>query len=457
MKIKLSQSILRKILIGTIVFNSILLVTYVFLLISATLIENYTIFLLSIPAYIFSKSWLLILGLFGFEVCLIVYYWYKSKNRTSLESNSDNEQSIDILFDEELIQEEPIEQFNDIIDVESSSLEEITEYSNLSSEIEIPQYDNQIIETNEENSILIKAEEEFDQLWKEAIDHVKKANNKKKAGESVDIIENDSKIKIEKESKKIKNSLRKFDLQNSSRAVISKSKIKQKKNLGNYSVIKNEHKEFYNELAINNWIYKNSLDRERVGLYKIALDETRFRENDILYLIENGIIFKIIIPFPSDPFIVYSIYESEDKKIICNYLAKFCKQNNLKFNQKSIAFVNYSELGLERKNWRFDFYINNSIVGLIWVSNFLIEDTLGNNFSIAYNNKKSLKALLAASQIHLSDKKLIGMIIIDYNFNARIVKSYIDQLGYGQLQILAIGEKNFENKLLKLSKTQISV
>lgn len=262
---------------------------------------------------------------------------------------------------------------------------------------------------------------------------------------------------MEKESYELDNSLSNFDLKSTSRAIIPKSKIKRKKNLGNYSIIKNEHKEFYNELAINNWIYKNSSDRERVGLYKIALDETRFREKDITYLIENNIIHKIIIPFPTNPFIVYSIYENEDKKIVSNYLAKFCKQNNLKFNQKSMAFVNYSELGLERKNWRFDFYINNSIVGLIWVSDFLIEDDKAHHYSIAFNNKKLLKALLAASQISLSDRKLSALIIIDYNFNAQEIKRYIKQLSYGQAQILAIGEKNFEKKLLKLSEAQISV
>lgn len=183
MKIKFSRSVLRKILIGTTIFNCILLVTYVFLLISATFIENYTIFMLSIPAYVFSKSWLLILGLFGFEVCLIIYYWYKSKNDTTLENKSDNEQAIDILFNEELIQEEePKEQLIEINNVESIKPEEIIEYSNLNSEINVSQFDEESLEINENDPILIHAEEEFDHLWKEAIDHVKNANTKKKLG-----------------------------------------------------------------------------------------------------------------------------------------------------------------------------------------------------------------------------------------------------------------------------------
>jgi hypothetical protein len=424
--------------------------------------------MLSIPAFIFSRSWLLIAGLFGFEIFLIIYYVFKSKNKVSLEESTEDKQAIDMLFDEEIIEDESlIEQINDFeIDKSFESHEEI-EQINLNTEITAPNSEETYIEeVDVKDPVLLHAEQEFDQLWKEAINHVKNANSKKKAGESVDLNDEEQEIELDVQTKNDstrddsveKNvSPLKFDIKSTSRAIIPKSKIKHKKNLGNYSMIKNEHREFYNELAINNWIYLNSKDRERVGLYKIALDETRFREKDIMYLVENGIIHKFTIPFPTDSFSVYSIYESEDKKIISNYLAKLCKQNNLKFNQKSIAFVNYAELGLERKNWRFDFYINNSIVGLIWISNFLIEDEQSSNYSIAFNNKKILKALLAASQISFPDRKLSALIIIDYNHNAREIKRYLRQVGYGQVQILAIGEKNFEKKLLKASKTEISV
>ena len=46
-----------------------------------------------------------------------------------------------------------------------------------------------------------------------------------------------------------------------SRAIIAKSKLKRKKNVGNVSLIKEKHREFYNEIALNNWIYQRNSDR----------------------------------------------------------------------------------------------------------------------------------------------------------------------------------------------------
>ena len=86
MKLKISNNLLRKIIIGTTIFNCLLLVAYVCLLISATLFENYVIFIISIPAYIISDSWLLIIGLFGFESLLLLYYWIRNKNEVIKET-----------------------------------------------------------------------------------------------------------------------------------------------------------------------------------------------------------------------------------------------------------------------------------------------------------------------------------------------------------------------------------
>ncbi|NHJ49405.1 MAG: hypothetical protein FK733_16565 [Asgard group archaeon] len=469
MKIKLSRKLLRKILIGTTIFNSLLLVTYVFLLISTYFLENYTVFLLSIPAYVLSNSWMLIVGLFGFEVLLIVYYWFKTKSEVATDKTPVDEKVVESIFDEEILTiddtEDPIDSTNEELEEPIAIIEPV-----INNEEVIEADANESIfdvfedEKEARDPLLIKAEQEFDLLWKEAIEHVRLASTKKKTGASPSIETQEIQPKVvEKKDLTSQNqetdssvSPLNFDTHSTSRAVIPKSKIKPKKNSNNYSVIKDMHRDFYNELAINNWIYKNGSDRERIGLYKIALEETRFREKDIEYLLDAGIIHKLVIPFHSGPFIIYSIYEAEDKKIISNYLAKFCKQNSLAYNQKSIAFVNYAELGLERKNWRFDFFINNSIVGVIWISNFLIDESQSSNYTLAYKHKKILKALLATSQINFTGNSLAAMIITDYHYNAREIKRYINSMGFGEAQILSIGEKNFEKKLLSASRTEIS-
>jgi len=466
-------------LIGMTIFNVLLLVTYVFLLISATVFENYTIFILSIPAYLFSESWLLIIGLFGFEGCLIFYYWSKVKKS----NNQPNSMAIEVdeAMEFDFLMEDNESIHNENVVVESKQTSELYVHppSNIFSGEE---EEEEKIVTNEKANRRIpevlevsQTEIEFEKLWEEAIDHVKNALDKKKTGDSADIEGKEEKTKKEEkvdqpqEQKKSpildypitdfpkKNLLQtEEDTSSLSRAIMPKSKMKTKVKVTNPSIIKEHHREFYNELALNNWIYHNSTDRDRVDLYKLALNETKFREKDIGYLIDANIIYKLLIPFPSGPFVVYSIYETEDRKIIYNYLAKFCKQNNLSMNQKSIAFVNYSDLGLDRKNWRFDFYINDAIVGLLWISNYIIEDEETKTYSLAYDQKKELKALLATSQINLKNDNLTALIIIDYKINEEIIQRYIENQGFGKAKILAIGEKNFEKKLLAELRTQIS-
>ncbi|MGC9780487.1 MAG: hypothetical protein HZR80_14670 [Candidatus Heimdallarchaeota archaeon] len=459
MKIKLSSGTLKKILIGTTVINYILLVTYVFLLISASIGGNYTIFLLSVPAYILSNSWLLIVGFFGFEACLLFYYWMKTRNETQQEDLEGLTNTV--ITESELLDEDfDIFQDTDILENQANTVineQNIPNSDAINVENEMPNLrENPIEETNEilieENFEVIQAEKDFDRLWEEAIDHVKSAVDKKKAGEPVSITPEETtrqEISFQSQNEhitKFTDNIEKQENRIHSRAIISKWKVKHKKSIANPSIIKDQHREFYNEIALNNWIFQKSSDRDRVGLFKTALDETRFREKDFKYLIEVGIIHKLLIPFPTGSFVVYAIQEKEDKKIIRNYIAKWCKKNNFNLTQKSIAFVNYSDLGLDRKNWRFDFQINN-IIGLIWISDFLIRDDHTGTLSLAYHNKKELKALLAASQINFSNKELTAMIVTDYGYNIEEIERYIENIGFGQATILAVGDKRFEKQL----------
>ncbi|NHJ87366.1 MAG: hypothetical protein FK734_18015 [Asgard group archaeon] len=456
MKINMSLHTLRKILIGSTIVNYLILVTYIFLIVSATVYENYTIFLMSIPAYIISNSWLFIIGFLGIQGLVVVYYLYKRKKEAGvkIESSALEDNSTIELLDENLFIEEIFEGNNSNELLEEVNNREINDIS-------LEDFDEEDLEEDLELSEpeldieLLEAEKEFDLLWEEAIRHVDNAN-KKKAGESVSIERAketfDSNVQFVADTRLTDFATPKTEKvpaeKRISKAVIEERNKENK--VANPSIIKEIHREFYNEIALNNWIYEDRRDRDRVGLFKPALNETKYREKDISYLIENSILHKIEVPFHSGSFCVYSIYENEDKKIVKNYLAKISKQNNYSLIQKSIAFANYADLGLERKNWRFDFQIGNGIIGAIWISNFLIEDKQTGNFSIAYQNKKELKALLAASQIKFSKADIVALIITDYDFNKQIIKNYITSIGFGNASILTIGEENFENQFLTL-------
>lgn len=471
MKFQLSKSTLKKLLTGTTVINYVILVTYIFLLISASSFSNYFVFLLSLPAYVVSKSWLLILGLFGFEILLITYYWYKnSRKNTSIENDTIVELND---FTDEIIFEETgsSELYNNEVelDVEEEQAIDVDDLLSLESEeqttptLNIPAQRASTAETTQ-------LEKEFDKLWEDAIEHVRSANSndKKKAPESTPTISFDMTLneslaqvtpappkKKEKKAAKQKKQVKTRNLKHLSQSLSPKKAVNNTKK--NHSIIQDAHREFYNEVALNNWIYAKKSDRERIGKFKLALDETRFREKDIAYLFDAGVLFKLLIPHPNGSFCIFSIYEGEDKKIINHYLVDFCKKHKIAFSQKTISIVNYRELGLDKRIWRLDFQIRNEILGLIWISNFLISDDQTKSYSLSFQKKKELKALLAASQLQLSDRETFPLIITVFNEDIDTINDYIHSLGYGKVYVLALGEENFEKEFLKITQKPISV
>ncbi len=462
MKFQLSKGILKKLLAGTTIINYLVLVTYVFLLISASSFSSHFVFLLSIPAYVLSKSWLLIIGLFGFEILLITYYWYKNKLNLSSENNSIveiDEFTREVVFDE-----------TGNIGIESNNAElEIEEKQEIDFDVRSPPEEETVpyinTSTQRENNIeTTQLEMEFDKLWEDAIEHVRSANSndKKKAQESTPLVSYDMTLnesltqatpkthKKKRVKKKERTKARNF--KHLSQSLTPKIAVNNTKK--NYSIIRDEHREFYNEVALNNWIYAKKTDRERIGKYKIALDETHFREKDITYLFDAGVLLKLLVPHPQGAFCIYSIYEGEDKKIIKHYLADFCKNHKITFSQKTISIVNYQELGLDKRIWRLDFQLRNDILGLIWTSNFLVCDDQTKTYSLSFQKKKEIKALLAASQLQFTDRETIPLIITTFNEDTDTINNYIHTLGYGKAYVLAIGEENFEEEFLRLTQNE---
>lgn len=455
MKFNLSKSMLKKILMGTTILNYILLITYVFLLITAFVYENYAFFIISIPAYILSNSWLFLLGFFGFEIFLITYYWYKDKQSKNTENSISTNTNIHNSFQEEISEDI----FDDILDFDQQNEIGLDEHENiqLEEELEYPEFNN--FDSAENDLATIEAEQDFNILWEEAIKHIELAtsNDKKKVGELVKTEEKNS-IQVElplpveeiKHKNKTSNPKNNFSLQKN----LKKETIKDSAN--SYSLIKEPHRELYNQIAINNWIYEKKSDREVVGLYKLSLNETPFREKDISYLVEAGVINKMLIPLPMRSFYIYSIYENEAKKIVKYYLTNLCKNYNFPFTQKTISIVNYQDLGLDKKIWRLDFQIGREIIGLILIYDFLIFDEMTDTYSLSFDTKKELKALLATSQLHEQNKEMAALIVTDSNESKKLIEEYLLSTGYGQAQILAIGETKFDEEFLTLVKNNIS-
>ena len=299
MKLRISESKLRKAVIGTTVFNGLLLVTYIFHLITLMVNETYTLFILSLPSYLLSRSWLLLIGLFGLESLLLVYYWFKSKNAPSTRETQ-AEATLPETFDIDELLEEDNEQLDLVENEALTSRETITDSNNPEpdyrpieqeplqdepSQEPLEVYQSALDEMDTDDPTI---ELEFDKLWEEAIKHVRSAAIKKKAG-LMQTSEKPKPIEAKPVRPLVARSMKEFtgkktiakdsSLENPlSRALIRKSKLKPKQLVFNPSLIRDEHREFYNEIALNNWIYRDSHDRKRVGIFKTALDETRFQE-----------------------------------------------------------------------------------------------------------------------------------------------------------------------------------
>lgn len=457
MKFSLSKKTLKKILIGTTIVNYILLLAYGFLLISTLLFENYAIFMLSLPAYIISKSWMLIAGLFGFEILLLIYYRYKDRKNSDV-NESDITEIDAIMNDNVIVIQENLDDLPDLgLSNNHNGLtnDETIDETNTTPNFDIP-VANVGSMTNQERT---QAELDFDKLWEEAIDHVQSASDKKKDGVQLDLDVGDKTLegffrpvnKRELTSKPKQRSKEQIDQRKKEHAIVRKLTGSK----GSPSVLQPNHRELFNEIAINNWIYRNAADREKFGIHKTSLDESNYREKDIEYLIEAGVLYKLLVPFPAGSFVVYSIYETEDKKIVRSYLTKICKKQNLRLNQKTITLENYQEFGLEKKNWRFDFQINNDILGLIWTSNYLIEDNQTKSYSLAFTNKTEIKAILAATQTN-SAKEKTAVIVTDYADNTNEILNYLKTKGYGTPYILPVGESDFEANFLGMLTSKVS-
>jgi len=57
--------------------------------------------MLSLPAYVLSRSWILIVGLFGFEILLLIYYRYKEKK--SPDAKESDIAEIDSIMNDNLV------------------------------------------------------------------------------------------------------------------------------------------------------------------------------------------------------------------------------------------------------------------------------------------------------------------------------------------------------------------
>ncbi|MBD3189918.1 MAG: hypothetical protein GF308_04715 [Candidatus Heimdallarchaeota archaeon] len=494
MKFSLNPRAQRIILISTTVINYLLLLAYIFLLISSFVVDSYIIFLFSIPAYLLNNSWLFLILFFIVEILVMVYGWLKQRKRTQLAMTDEDFHSLfdeqELVLDEEEgenseLGEEELPNW-ELFSSDNSQQTELLEPLHLepiptnqeegnqsplspteasldsSQSSQSPEACSQedsasqtgtIISSNVSDPFNISPEEQisleeelaFDKLWQEAIEQVSRASNSNQTNPSFTTA--DGKPITQQEDKDEEASYPPIP---NIEELVSTSMVEKEQLKITPSLLKEEHREFFNEIALNSWIYARSADRKRVGIFKTALDETRFTEKHFDYLMSAGILIKMIIPFPNGPFVIYTLYENQDVKIVKDYFFKFCKKHQLSIFPKTKEFNDHQALGLEKKSWRFDFEINKAIVGAFWLTpHFLESDSIG-NYSLTHSTRAEFKALMATVQLDYPKNQGIAVIITDYQENIGRIEDYIQGQGLGTAKVLAIGEQNFQKQFLKV-------
>lgn len=500
MKFSLNSRAQRIILISTTIINYLLLIAYILLLISSFVVDSYILFLFSIPAYLLNNSWIFLLLFFIIEILIMTYGWLKQRARTQLSVTDDDFESL--FDDQELFPEE--EEANEVLENEelavwesfSSDHGQQTELLEpLNSEPVSPQQGGEEDESQSllppteapldssshsseafskednttptgtvispstsdpfnippEKEISLEEELAFDKLWQEAIDQVSRASQSNESTSSFTTADGKRIThQEEKDEEAPSQPTPNIDELVSTKAV-EKGDLKITP-----SLLKDEHREFFNEIALNSWIYARQADRKRVGIFKTALDETRFTEKDFDYLISAGILLKLIIPFPNGSFVIYTLYDNQDVKIVKDYFFKLCKRKQLTISPKTKEFNDHQSLGLEKKSWRFDFEINKQVVGVFWLTpHFLESDSIG-NYSLTYSTRAEFKALMATVQLDYPKNHGMAVIITDYQENVGRIENYIQAQGLGIAKVLAIGEQNFQKQFLKMIESSLN-
>ena len=211
---------------------------------------------------------------------------------------------------------------------------------------------------------------------------------------------------------------------------------------------------FFQNIVNNGWIYENSVDRERIGFDKNAIDESKISLTDLEKLIKTGKIYKKKIQHPTGPFTIFASSPIVEKLIINDTIRRVCRKKRYKTIIRKIEFANWIEFGLSKKIWQFDFEISlPSIVGCIWDDNcFLILDS-SSNYSLKQEKKDELKALIAAATLKMK-KEGLALIITNKKDHVDIIKKTIKNTGWGKVEILHFSDPKFAERLIKIIESK---
>ena len=410
----------KHLLLGLFIFNILLLLSFIMHILVGYNVIPSTLSFIALPIEVISQNILIVLLLLVVETFVVIFAWKKNKKSGLLQEDNQDNYAIDLVAESK---DEPRLQSNLFSDETNQDIEEL--FSEIDTWTE--QNDKETLALISNDSQNESAQQETSLLIDEGQDF------------SPGFLAINEEIVIEP-MEKSNSIVSQIDDCVNKRRVCNLSQD----SLSEYQFA------FYQSIVNNGWIYENSVDRERIGFDKNAIDESKISLTDLDKLIKTGKIYKKKIHHPTGSFTVFASSPIVEKLIINDTIRRICRKKRFKTIIRKIEFVNWIEFGLAKKTWQFDFEISfPSIVGCIWDDNCFLISNETNNYSIKQEKKDELKALIATATLKMK-KEGLALIITNKKDHVGIIKKTIKNTGWGKVEVLHFTDPKFVEKLYKI-------
>ena len=410
----------KHLLLGLFIFNNLLLLSFIMHILVGYNVIPSTLSFIALPIELISQNILIVLLLLVVETFVVILAWIKNKKNGLLQEGNQDNYAMDLITESK---DDPRLQSNLFSDETNQDIDQL--FSEIDTWVE--QNDREVLDQISNDSQKESVQQETSLLIDESQDF------------SPGFLAIDKEIVSEPSEKS-----------NFILSQIDGSENKQKTSNLSQNSLSEYQFAFYQNIVNNGWIYENSVDRERIGFDKNAIDESKISLADLEKLIKAGKIYKKKIHHPTGHFTVFASSPIVEKLIINDTIRRLCRKKRVKTIIRKIEFTNWIEFGLAKKIWQFDFEISfPSIVGCIWDDNCFLISSDPTNYFIKQEKKDELKALIAAATLKMK-KEGIALIITNKKDHVDIIKKTVKNTGWGKVEIIHFSDPKFDEKLFKI-------
>jgi hypothetical protein len=399
---RIKRSYNKILLLGVLIFNIIILFSFIISLLIQINTLPASLLLLALPVEILSNNILLVIFLLVFEGLVVILNWYKFRKKTQvIDKSSEEEIQFDFLLDEN---EKEIESHQSHL--ASSNYHETTDNKN---------------------------------YWIESPPEVEIDSNPQQVDISYEAIQGENTVILDEEDMDISPGLLAINESKDLININKKSITKRTKDS-----LTDRQYAIYQTIVSNEWFYENANDRERIGFDNNAISESNIALSDLSFLIKIGLLYKYNISHPTGLFKVITSNPNIESSIIENTIRRICRKSRTKTIKRKFVFQNWKEFGIIKRIWQFELELPqlNSIISIFSNNDF---ETINSALSLKQEAKEKLKALIAATTLKLKEEG-IAIAIANSKERKEIIKQCAKNTGWGEISVFNFSSKDFISK-----------